>query len=287
MVATTRIMFHLLVALVALIGLASCYIVNTPRLRNEELPTSTPTALITSSTTQTPNDHRRSSIIYRPTNDFVSSEQEFNRILERLVEDSSNDIRNPGNYVADDADLQEILQRIRRLEGEPEVTTTEPPEAEVNRTTDDSRPTTTRTPILSTDLTTESFTETTTMTTTLITQEPARQQDTQNDIHNPENYVSSDTSLEEILRRIRELEGHPKWVSVTPEMNMATTEVITRPRTTTTEGPDECPICLEALELEERRITRCQHKFHKRCLLNWLKFGGHSCPICRSGRGLE
>ena len=43
---------------------------------------------------------------------------------------------------------------------------------------------------------------------------------------------------------------------------------------------DECPICQEAGADE---VTRCRHRFHRRCLDRWLE-GHNDCPSCRTRR---
>ena len=41
---------------------------------------------------------------------------------------------------------------------------------------------------------------------------------------------------------------------------------------------DVCSICLEPLGTVNIIETRCNHKYHKRCLENWEK---NTCPMCR------
>ncbi len=42
----------------------------------------------------------------------------------------------------------------------------------------------------------------------------------------------------------------------------------------------ECPICKEELKTANVTISDCEHKFHFKCLHNWIK-KSNSCPICR------
>lgn len=44
---------------------------------------------------------------------------------------------------------------------------------------------------------------------------------------------------------------------------------------------DECPICLDKFEINDRIISlNCNHKFHKDCLKLWIK-KNNTCPQCR------
>jgi thiol-disulfide isomerase/thioredoxin len=43
---------------------------------------------------------------------------------------------------------------------------------------------------------------------------------------------------------------------------------------------DNCPICIDKI-IDNIKITNCNHKFHKHCLDEWLKYN-NSCPYCRS-----
>ncbi|XP_050217915.1 uncharacterized protein LOC126668782 [Mercurialis annua] len=48
------------------------------------------------------------------------------------------------------------------------------------------------------------------------------------------------------------------------------------------DGDDECPICLEKFEDENKCVVLpCSHMFHELCLQNWLN-KNISCPICRA-----
>ncbi|VDO40351.1 unnamed protein product [Onchocerca flexuosa] len=42
----------------------------------------------------------------------------------------------------------------------------------------------------------------------------------------------------------------------------------------------QCPICLDALALNESSATCCGHTFHQSCILRWLK-NYETCPVCR------
>lgn len=41
-----------------------------------------------------------------------------------------------------------------------------------------------------------------------------------------------------------------------------------------------CPICIEDI-LEDECITKCNHKFHNKCIDKWLE-NKISCPMCRA-----
>jgi len=45
---------------------------------------------------------------------------------------------------------------------------------------------------------------------------------------------------------------------------------------------EDCLICMEKYKLGElkRKIPKCSHYFHKKCIDKWLKKKG-SCPVCR------
>lgn len=42
-----------------------------------------------------------------------------------------------------------------------------------------------------------------------------------------------------------------------------------------------CSICFENLD-ESAVMTKCNHKFHANCLLDWKKTGAVTCPMCRT-----
>ena len=41
-----------------------------------------------------------------------------------------------------------------------------------------------------------------------------------------------------------------------------------------------CPICLDKIHQKNEVVLECTHKFHRKCILNWLR-RNPSCPICR------
>lgn len=43
-----------------------------------------------------------------------------------------------------------------------------------------------------------------------------------------------------------------------------------------------CPICLQNIPIFSMEETRCNHKFHSKCITRWKRSGKNSCPICRS-----
>jgi hypothetical protein len=54
--------------------------------------------------------------------------------------------------------------------------------------------------------------------------------------------------------------------------------------------PGTCSICIENLKYnvyspndEQTYITKCNHKFHHKCIYDWyVQSVHHSCPLCRS-----
>jgi len=43
----------------------------------------------------------------------------------------------------------------------------------------------------------------------------------------------------------------------------------------------DCDICQDKIKLEQTKILRCGHYFHKTCIDRWHQ-QRHNCPICRS-----
>jgi len=46
-----------------------------------------------------------------------------------------------------------------------------------------------------------------------------------------------------------------------------------------------CPICFENMTQNDSRVTRCNHRFHKHCLLQSCRSqppNGKFCPLCRA-----
>ena len=41
-----------------------------------------------------------------------------------------------------------------------------------------------------------------------------------------------------------------------------------------------CSVCHEALTLGVVRLP-CKHKFHERCITQWIACGHNTCPLCR------
>ena len=49
-----------------------------------------------------------------------------------------------------------------------------------------------------------------------------------------------------------------------------------------TNSTDECAICIEEYKQGENlKILPCKHKFHQKCLDEWLTTSGKTCPLCR------
>ncbi|KAL1225595.1 Brassinosteroid-responsive RING protein 1 [Cardamine amara subsp. amara] len=49
-------------------------------------------------------------------------------------------------------------------------------------------------------------------------------------------------------------------------------------------GSDCCAVCLHEFENEDeiRRLTNCQHIFHRSCLDRWMGYNQMTCPLCRT-----
>ena len=46
---------------------------------------------------------------------------------------------------------------------------------------------------------------------------------------------------------------------------------------------EECGMCKENIKKDNLSIKlTCNHKFSKKCLMNWLKIGNNHCPLCKS-----
>ena len=41
-----------------------------------------------------------------------------------------------------------------------------------------------------------------------------------------------------------------------------------------------CSICLEILNSKSEIISKCNHKFHHKCIINWCNIND-ICPLCR------
>lgn len=44
---------------------------------------------------------------------------------------------------------------------------------------------------------------------------------------------------------------------------------------------DDCPICLEKVNMKQGRILHCNHVFHVQCLTRWFQTK-YTCPMCRT-----
>ena len=42
----------------------------------------------------------------------------------------------------------------------------------------------------------------------------------------------------------------------------------------------DCPICLNIIT--SSYVGSCSHHFCKKCLINWCKYGGTECPVCKT-----
>jgi hypothetical protein len=54
------------------------------------------------------------------------------------------------------------------------------------------------------------------------------------------------------------------------------------------EPETECPICLTSLKKGVVQIEHCSHKFHKKCIQNYVNSNRlGKCPLCRSGNDAD
>ena len=44
---------------------------------------------------------------------------------------------------------------------------------------------------------------------------------------------------------------------------------------------ENCPVCLELMEVNCVRLPLCRHCFHRGCLILWFE-NNSTCPLCRS-----
>jgi len=44
---------------------------------------------------------------------------------------------------------------------------------------------------------------------------------------------------------------------------------------------NDCPICLDHITDDTKKITQCNHTFHDACLTIWIHTN-NSCPLCRT-----
>eukprot|EP01060_Flectonema_neradi_P031940 TRINITY_DN4978_c0_g1_i1.p1 TRINITY_DN4978_c0_g1~~TRINITY_DN4978_c0_g1_i1.p1 ORF type:complete len:204 (+),score=49.48 TRINITY_DN4978_c0_g1_i1:149-760(+) len=45
---------------------------------------------------------------------------------------------------------------------------------------------------------------------------------------------------------------------------------------------DECPICMDVIDLPQSLTTSCMHNFHQTCLLSFLQYKNlYQCPFCK------
>lgn len=126
---------------------------------------------------------------------------------------------------------------------------------------------------------------------------------------NPQNYVSDDVSVEDLVKLIQNeqlMNNHPPHQAndqvaledyESPESSNRLSSTITTTTATTTtfstdEEPLDCPICLDPLRDKPEGILECLHRFHKICIEKWLSSTGYYsprtgyytnsyCPICR------
>lgn len=64
---------------------------------------------------------------------------------------------------------------------------------------------------------------------------------------------------------------------------------ILRPAMAVAGESEDCSICYEAMELkdcfDELAETACGHRFHRKCVQEWLVSGRFSCPLCNRELG--
>lgn len=89
-------------------------------------------------------------------------------------------------------------------------------------------------------------------------------------IKHPANYANSDDELNAIIERLAEINASPdkhlerwhKGLSVDYAAH-------------------ECPICQDEMTPEDEFSLKCSHKFHRACLISWVRTGHDTCPMCR------
>jgi hypothetical protein len=45
----------------------------------------------------------------------------------------------------------------------------------------------------------------------------------------------------------------------------------------------DCPICLDNVKEEDKKIIKCSHVYHKECIDKWFE-RAHQCPLCRDSK---
>lgn len=45
----------------------------------------------------------------------------------------------------------------------------------------------------------------------------------------------------------------------------------------------DCPICLDEIKEEDKKIIKCSHVYHKECINKWFE-RSHQCPLCRDSK---
>jgi len=89
------------------------------------------------------------------------------------------------------------------------------------------------------------------------------------------------TSLEEILNTQPDTPGNPidddKLNRIKSQFSVLNNNFIKEKLKNQT-----CSICLEEYKTRQHFINLgCNHGFHKKCIIKWLKSYNQNCPICR------
>lgn len=50
---------------------------------------------------------------------------------------------------------------------------------------------------------------------------------------------------------------------------------------------DNCTICGDNIDVQEKHTLECEHAFHTNCIVEWFRRGNMSCPLCRSEKLLS
>ena len=50
---------------------------------------------------------------------------------------------------------------------------------------------------------------------------------------------------------------------------------------------DNCTICGDNIDVQEKHTLECEHAFHTHCIVEWFRRGNMSCPLCRSEKLLS
>ena len=69
--------------------------------------------------------------------------------------------------------------------------------------------------------------------------------------------------------------GRKRLLSITKQMDIFISNSYMNINT------QNCIICLQNINLNDRVFLRCGHSFHSRCIDEWINMSKNECPICR------